>query len=65
VKHPRAFLLIVSAALTIGCASGAYSLRPIGEHRGSVAGFAWFAAMAAAGSALTLAAGADLIGSRD
>jgi hypothetical protein len=65
MKHPRAFILIVSAAMTIGCASGAYSLRPIGEHRGTVAGFAWFAAMAAAGSALTLAAGADLISSRD
>jgi hypothetical protein len=65
MKHPRAFILIVSAALTIGCASGAYSLRPIGEHRGSAAGFVWFAALAAAGSALTLAAGTDLISSRD
>jgi hypothetical protein len=59
MRHPRAFLLITSAALTLGCALGAASLRPTADGRGTAAGFAWFASMAGAGVALTLATAAD------
>ena len=59
MRHPRAFLLIISAALTIGCAAGAASLRPTADGQGTAAGFAWFATMAGAGVALTLAAATD------
>jgi hypothetical protein len=59
VKHPRLFLLITSAALTLGCAAGAASLRPTADNGGAVAGFSFFAVMAGAGAALTMAAAAD------
>jgi len=59
MRHPRAFLLITAAALTLGCAAGAASLRPTADGQGTAAGFALFAAMAGAGGALTLAAAAD------
>lgn len=59
MRHPRAFLLITTAVLTLGCAAGAASLRPTADGQGTAAGFAFFAAMAGAGGALTLAAAAD------
>ena len=59
MRHPRAFLLITAAALTLGCAAGAASLRPTADGQGTAAGFLFFATMAGAGGALTLAAAAD------
>jgi hypothetical protein len=62
LSRPHAFLISTSAALAAGCAAAAFALAPVdGNRAASPAGFVWFATMAAAGGALTLATAADAL----
>jgi hypothetical protein len=62
MRHPRAFLVSVSAGIAAGCTAAAVALAPVdGNRAGTPAGFAFFAAMAGAGAALTLATAADAL----
>jgi len=65
MRHPHAFLFILSAAIAVFCGAGAYSLRPQTDGSGTAAGFLFFSTMAGAGAALTLATGADAITARE
>lgn len=60
LSRSHAFLTATAAAMAAGCAAGAFALAPVdGNRAGTAAGFAFFATMAGAGAALTLAAAAD------
>jgi glutamate synthase domain-containing protein 2 len=62
MRRPHAFLISVSAGIAAGCAAAAVALAPVdGNRAGTAAGFAFFATMAGAGAALTLATAADAL----
>jgi hypothetical protein len=62
MRNPHAFLISTAAGIAAGCAAAAFAFAPVdGNRAASPAAFAFFATMAAAGGALTVAATADAL----